>query len=172
MNPILKLNREQFVAKLSEIYEKSPWVAEQVWNKNLSDQQKTIKSLHIHMKNIVEEAKPEQKYKLLNNHPELSSNFFKKAGLTTASKKEQRGAGLDKCTPTESNELLSLNTRYRATFTFPFIIAVKGRTISDILEQLNKRLLNSPDIEFGIALNEVHNIALLRLMEVFGKPST
>jgi 2-oxo-4-hydroxy-4-carboxy--5-ureidoimidazoline (OHCU) decarboxylase len=59
-----------------------------------------------------------------------------------------------------------LNHDYTAKFGHPFIIAVRGLSRSDILAAFHQRVGNDPATEFRTALNEVHKIARLRLIEL------
>ena len=86
--------------------------------------------------------------------------------LTAESTSEQAGAGLDKCSPEEFRRFTELNSAYKAKFGFPFILAVKGKGRAEILQNFEQRIHNAPDVEFRTALNEVHKIALLRLMDL------
>ena len=76
---------------------------------------------------------------------------------------EQAGAGLDQCTPEELEAFRSLNDRYKATFGFPYILAVRGRHRTEILADFRARVENAPEAEFAEALEQVRRIALLRI---------
>ena len=73
------------------------------------------------------------------------------------------GAGLDRCTPAEFARFTELNARYSDSFGHPFIIAVKGLDRAAILDAFERRIGNDAETEFGIAVGQVHRIALLRL---------
>ena len=49
---------------------------------------------------------------------------------------------------------------------FPFIIAVKGKNIKEILNNFRQRITNNIDTEFNEAKNQVKEIASLRLNEI------
>jgi 2-oxo-4-hydroxy-4-carboxy--5-ureidoimidazoline (OHCU) decarboxylase len=57
------------------------------------------------------------------------------------------------------------NERYRARFAFPFVMAIKGRTKSEILAAFATRLQNDPETEFAEALRQIDAIARLRLAD-------
>ncbi len=95
-------------------------------------------------------------------HPELA--IEKK--LTSNSEAEQSKANLKECTPEEFNEFKKLNFDYKKKFNFPFIIAVKGRKKTEILNIFKKRINNSIDTEFQEAKNQVKKIAMFRLEEI------
>jgi 2-oxo-4-hydroxy-4-carboxy-5-ureidoimidazoline decarboxylase len=100
-----------------------------------------------------------EKLALLGAHPDLGT----RARLSSASDKEQSGAGLDSLTADEFEQFARLNSAYRARFGFPFLLAVKGSTKHDILRALQARMEASPEQEFAEALRQVYRIARFRL---------
>jgi 2-oxo-4-hydroxy-4-carboxy-5-ureidoimidazoline decarboxylase len=87
--------------------------------------------------------------------------------LTAASNAEQRGAGLNACTREELQRLRELNAGYRAKFGFPFVIAVKGLTRTQIMEAMQARTANSLEVEFQACLEQIYKIARFRLDALF-----
>jgi OHCU decarboxylase len=102
------------------------------------------------------------KLTLIRNHPDLAGRLAM-AELTTSSRSEQSGAGLDKCTPEEFRRFQALNDAYKAKFAFPFILAVAGKTRADILAAFETRIGNDRETEFRTALAEIDKIARIRL---------
>ena len=51
-------------------------------------------------------------------------------------------------------------------FAFPFIYAVKGSSVDQILAALEERLTRSPEDEFAEALRQVSRIAWFRLQDI------
>ena len=98
---------------------------------------------------------------LIRAHPDLGT----RARMSSASRGEQAGAGLDHLTLQEYEQLHCLNAAYREKFGFPFIYAVKGSTRQDILSALEQRLSNDPAEEHAMALSQIYRIALIRLEE-------
>ena len=117
--------------------------------------------------NIFENATKEKQLKILNAHPDLA-NKTKISLLTPDSLKEQTDAKLDQCTEEEFNEFKKLNNIYKK-FGFPFILAVKGKTKMEILNNFRKRISSDPEIEFDEAVKQVKHIASLRLTELNNK---
>lgn len=152
-----------FTTHLGWIFEHSPWVAEAVYPLRPFP---TLAVLHAAMVHVVESAPPEAQLALIQAHPDLGT----RARLSTASSNEQQGAGLDTLTPTEYEELHTLNTAYKNKFGFPFIYAVKGSTKHDILRALRDRLPGHPDAERGTALQQIYRIAQFRLEDTFHAP--
>ena len=119
------------------------------------------------MMNIFEVSSKEKKLKILNDHPDLG-NKAKISSLTQDSLKEQKNAGLDQCTKEEFNEFKKLNDAYQK-FGFPFILAVKGKSKIEILNNFRRRVNSEPQIEFEEAIKQVKKIATLRLQDLNSK---
>ena len=84
----------------------------------------------------VRAADREMQLTLLRAHPDLGA----RARMSDASIGEQAGAGLDRMSVADYKQLQSLNLRYREKFGFPFLLAVKGVTVADILQTLEQRV--------------------------------
>ena len=163
MTSVGQMNRDDFVATFGGIYEHSSWIAEQVWDRGLSKAEDAVTGLQAAMADVVSAAGYEPQLSLLCAHPDLAGKLAVRGDLTDESTSEQASAGLDRCSTEEFDELQALNTRYRSTFNFPYILAVKGRSVPEILENFYSRIDNDVEIEFQEALRQVHQIALLRL---------
>jgi len=157
------LNQSDFVSTLGTIFEHSPWVAEQVYLLRPFD---SIQQLHHQMKDIVKKADRGQRKQLICNHPELAGREAEAGKLTTDSKNEQAGAGLNNCSAEELKKLRDLNRQYLQEFDFPFVIAVKQLTRYDILQAIESRLQNTADSEFNSCINEIAKIAEFRLNQL------
>jgi OHCU decarboxylase len=155
------LNREAFVAAFADIYEHSPWVAEQAFDQGpLSDD---IEQLHARMSQVLLSAGHAAQLALINAHPDLAGKAAVQGELTASSTSEQAGAGIHLCTPSEFARFTELNDAYKARFHFPFIMAVKGSDRHRILAAFEQRIQHSADTEFACALAEINKIALFRL---------
>ena len=97
------------------------------------------------------------------NHPELAGKAAIAGCLTEESTREQRGAGLDQCSPAEFAQLTELNRAYQQRFGIPFIIAVKGLSRQDIIAAVERRLDNSHEGEIAESLAQVYRIGGFRL---------
>jgi OHCU decarboxylase len=160
------LSRDEFVAAFGPVYEHSPWIAEATWDQGLRDSHNTAQGLHEIMAAIVDIANKEARLALLRAHPDLAGKLAVKGELTEQSSNEQAGAGLDQCTAEEFAEFQKLNSRYKTSFGFPYILAVSGRGRLEILENFRSRIDNSPDDEFAEAMTQVHRIARIRLDQI------
>jgi 2-oxo-4-hydroxy-4-carboxy-5-ureidoimidazoline decarboxylase len=157
------MNREDFVKSFGAVYEASPWVAEAVWPPLGKGDGGDLAGA---MRAAVEAAPRERKLALIRAHPELAGRTAIAGEMAEASRREQSGAGLDRCTPEEFAEFQRLNEAYNAKFGFPFIIAVKGLDRQAILTAFRARLDNDPDTEFDTALEQIHRIAGFRLADL------
>ena len=159
------LSHDDFIAAFGPVYEASPWVAEGVWpavaRGNLDDPQALAEA----MRDVVDAASREQRLALIRAHPQLAV-----AGrMADASVQEQRGAGLDQCSPQELAEFQRLNAAYNERFGHPFIVAVKGLSRGDILAAFTARLDNDAEAEFATAMTQIHIIAGFRLAALFDR---
>ena len=161
INKINKLSKSEFVKLFANIFENARWIAEELCNQKPFG---SFDELSSKMLNIFENTTKENQLKILNAHPDLA-NKTKISSLTPDSLKEQTDAGLDQCTEEEFNEFKQLNNSYKK-FGFPFILAVKGKTKIEILNNLKKRISSSSKVEFSEAIKQVKKIASLRLNEL------
>jgi len=164
INKINKLSKSEFIKVLANIFENARWIAEELYNQKPFD---NFEELSSKMLNIFETTTREKQLKIHNSHPELA-NKTKISLLTPDSLKEQTSAGLDQCTKEEFSEFKKLNDAYKK-FGFPFILAVKGKTKIEILNNFRKRIFSDPKIEFDEAVKQVKQIASLRLKELNNK---
>ena len=164
INKINKLSKSEFVKFFANIFENARWIAEELHNQKPFN---NFEELSSKMLNIFETATKEKQLKILNAHPDLASKT-KINLLTPDSLKEQTSVGLDQCTEEEFNEFGKLNDSYKK-FGFPFILAVKGKTKIEILNNFKKRISSDPETEFDEAIKQVKLIASLRLEELNNK---
>jgi OHCU decarboxylase len=160
------MTREAFLARFGGVYEHSPWVAEGVLAAGLGPAHDSPEGLQAAMAQVVEAGGRDRQLALLRAHPDLAGRLAVAGGLTASSTAEQASAGLDRCTPPEFARFQELNAAYRERFGFPFIMAVRGRSRTEILAAFERRVANDAETEFATALGEVHKIALLRLREL------
>ena len=152
---------QEFISKYGGVYEHSPWVAESVAADaaDLDD----IDGLAALMGDCVENAAPDKQLALIRAHPDLAGKAQVAGELTPDSTDEQASAGLDQCSKVEFERFQALNDAYKEKFGFPFVMAVRGSSRTEILEAFSDRLRNDYDVEFETALAEIHKIARLRL---------
>jgi len=115
------------------------------------------------MADCVDNASTEWQLALIRAHPDLAGKAQIAGELTKDSTTEQSSAGLDQCSTEEYERFQTLNHDYQEKFGFPFVMAVRDSTRTEILAAFENRLENDPDTEFETALSEIHKIAALRL---------
>ena len=164
INKINKLSQSEFIKVFANIFENAIWIAEKLYNQKPFD---NFEELSSKILNIFETATKEKQLKILKDHPDLA-NKTKISLLTPDSLKEQTGAGLDQCTEKEFNEFKKLNASYKK-FGLPFILAIKGKTKTEILNNFKARIYSDPETEFNEAIKQVKQIASLRLNELNNK---
>lgn len=169
MTTLTELNalpETDFIAALGGIFEHSPWVAEgAVAGRPYVD----VAALHAAMCEVVANAGEPAQLALIRAHPELAGKAAIAGELTASSASEQRGAGLDQCSPAEYTELLDLNAAYRERFGFPFILAVRGHTRASVIAALRTRLTHERGEEVATCLAQIERIALLRLCDLIAE---
>jgi len=164
INKINKLSKSEFIKVFANIFENARWIAEELYNQKPFD---NFEELSSKILDIFETTTRDKQLKILNAHPDLA-NKTKISLLTPDSLKEQASAGLDQCTEKEFNEFKKLNDSYKK-FGFPFILAIKGKTKTEILNNFKKRIYSDPETEFNEAIKQVKQIASLRLNELNNK---
>ncbi|HZR72365.1 2-oxo-4-hydroxy-4-carboxy-5-ureidoimidazoline decarboxylase [Bradyrhizobium sp.] len=166
--PLSELNaagKTDFVAKLANVFEYSPWIAEQAASFRPFA---GIVQLFDAMKAAVDHAPPELKLALIKAHPDLADKTQRAAGLTAESSAEQNSAGLDRLSDAEYEAFERVNNAYRAKFGFPYIVCVRRQTKESILRDFELRLPNDTGTEMQRSIDEIFRIAALRLDQLVG----
>lgn len=161
-----KMSESVFIAKFGEVYEHSRWIAMQAWQQGLGEAQDEVDGLAKTMRQIVETASAQQQHDLIIAHPDLAGKAAQKGELTADSTQEQADAGINKCTPDEFRRFKKYNQAYKNKFNFPFIMAVKNSNRHQILAAFERRLPNTIKTERREALDQIHKIALFRLVQI------
>ena len=110
---INSLDKSEFLSIFGNVFEKSKWISEKVFDKKPF---KNLESFVSEIIGIYENSDNKTILEILNLHPELAVE--KK--LTENSEVEQSNANLKKCTPEEFDEFKKLNIEYKKKFNFPF----------------------------------------------------
>ena len=161
---LAELNRlavDGFVARLGEVFEHSPWVAERAWSKRPFA---SVDALHGAMMAVVREASDAEQLSLVRAHPELAGAEAKEGTLTAHSSGEQGRLGLTSLSKDEFRRISGINRRYREKFAFPCIVALKLHSDrASVLDEMERRLANRPDEELAAALEQIGHITRGRL---------
>ncbi|WP_181704048.1 2-oxo-4-hydroxy-4-carboxy-5-ureidoimidazoline decarboxylase [Chthonobacter albigriseus] len=154
------LSPAAFVDAFGDVAEHSPWVAAAAAGERPFASRDQFVAV---FEDVLREADPDDKLALVRAHPDLAGRAAMAGEVADDSKREQRGAGLDRLTAEEFARFTALNDRYRTTFGFPFIFAVKGATKDMILAAFEARVENDPATEFETAVTQVARIFRFRI---------
>jgi 2-oxo-4-hydroxy-4-carboxy-5-ureidoimidazoline decarboxylase len=153
-------SKDDFVAALANIFEYSPWIAEQAASARPFA---GVNQLFAAMKAAVDRAAPELRLALIKAHPDLANKTQRAAGLTEESSAEQNSVGLDRLSDAEYEAFERVNNAYRAKFGFPYIVCVRRHTKDSILRDFERRLPNDAKAETQKSIEEICRIAALRV---------
>ena len=159
VDKVNNLSKFDFISIFGNVFEKTEWIAEKCYQLKPYN---NIDELISKMIEIFENTEKEKHLEILNSHPDLA--IAKE--LTEDSKNEQKNASLNQCTDQEFIEFNNLNKKYKKKFSFPFIIAVKGKNKEEILNIFRQRIANNINLEFEEAKKQVKKIASFRLNEI------
>jgi OHCU decarboxylase len=153
-------DRPAFVAALGHLFEHSPWVAEETFDRRPF---RDAAHLHAELCATLARADPARQLALIRAHPDLAGRLAQAGQLTADSSKEQASAGLDRLAAEELAEFQRLNAAYLARFGFPFVICARLNAKDAIVAAMRSRLHHSAQVEHQTALAEIEKIARLRL---------
>ena len=150
-----------FVDALDGVFEHAPWVAAKAAAMRPFA---TVTALHEALIAQVRAASEESFLAFLCGHPELSPKALADPALTSASRDEQGGLGLDSLGE-DLRRFEDGNAEYRAKFGFPFIVCVRRLTPPFVLRAMGRRLASSMETERETAIGEIGFITRLRLKD-------
>jgi len=157
---------QAFVSTFGDLSEHSPWVAERA---AVDGPFSSVRSFYDALVGCVQRASDPEKLALLRAHPELAGREAVAGTLTPASTSEQDRLGLTRLSAEEFARLAALNRRYRESFGFPCIIALRLQTTREsVMQTFEQRLGNSRQTEIATALAQVGEIVRGRLAQRFG----
>jgi len=171
-------SKDDFVAALANIFEHSPWIAEQTASMRPFA---GVNQLFDAMKAAVDRAPSELRLALIKAHPDLADKTQRAAGLTSESSAEQNSVGLDRLSDAEYVAFERVNNAYRSKFGFPYIVCVRRHTKDSILRDFERRLPHDARAETQKSIEEICRIAALRVdqlvlsddrLQVHGRLST
>tara|TARA_B100000745_G_scaffold104133_1_gene66529 strand:+ start:172 stop:672 length:501 start_codon:yes stop_codon:yes gene_type:complete len=162
MDKINKMTESEFMSVFGNVFEKTIWIAEKTYSLKPF---KNYEELSSKILEVYENSTKEKHLEIFNSHP----NLVVEKVLTEDSKKEQNSSKLDQCSKKEFEEFKKLNVEYKKKFLFPFIIAVKEKNRSEILNNFRQRITNNINSEFIETKKQVKKIASFRLDEILKK---
>ena len=161
-------NKEEFFQVFDELYEHSPWVIEKSYEAIKNDIKfDNLEDFHKLLSLTVLEEDEALQMSLIKAHPMLAGKKAQDNELTDFSTNEQKSAGLNSCTSDEIKLFDQLNKTYFDKFDFPYILAVKERIKEQIIENFKSRLDNPYEDEKQEALDQINQIALLRIKGIY-----
>lgn len=157
------LDLDTFVARIGFVYEQSPWIAEAAFARR---PWASIAALAASLKGVVDSASTDAQEALLRAHPDLGGRELADGTLTASSLGEQTSVGLDALDDSRRQDLYRLAAAYKDRFGFPCVICVReAGSVDAILAATRRRLQSTRDAERRVAIEEVHKIARLRLLD-------
>ena len=166
LDTLNSVRRDQALAALSPLVERSPWVAEAVVDQRPFASDAAIAEALVE---VILAATPEQRLALFQVHPELSGREAAEGRMTAESTSEQGRLGLTRLPPLEAQQLKTMNAAYRARFGHPFIIALHRVPDRETLFTTFERRLNATPLEeHTTTLAEIASVIRSRCRNAFG----
>src|SRR3979490_3252136 len=137
-------SKDDFLAALSNMFEDSPWIAEQAASVRPFA---GVKPLFEAMKVAVDRAAPELRLALIKAHPDLANKTQRAAGLTSESSAEQNSVGLDRLSDAEYEAFERVNNAYRAKFGLSYLVRVRRHTKDSTPRDFGRRPPNDTNTE-------------------------
>lgn len=157
------LSREEALTRCRGFFEDSPWIVEQALRERPFAR---LADFHAACMRIVAEAGEEAQVALIRAHPDLVGRLAREGRLGAESTSEQAAAGLTELTRAEADTFERYNAAYRERFGFPFVICARKNRKDAILEAFPGRLENDREREIDTALEQIGEIAWLRMTDV------
>lgn len=166
VNTLNLVQREQAIAALAPLIERSPWVAEAAVD---ARPYASVEAIAEALVEVILTAAPERRLALFNAHTELAATQTTNDPMTAESMSEQGRLGLTDLPNAEVQRLGELNAAYRARFGHPFIIALHRVPDRNVLFQIfQQRLIATPLEEHTTTLAEIASVIRSRCRNAFG----
>src|SRR5258708_12064052 len=156
-------SKADFVAALANIFEFSPWIAEEA---AAARPFAGVRQLFEAMTAAVDRAAPEARLALIKAHPALANKTQRAAGLTAESNAEQNSVALDPLSDAQYEAFERVNNAYRAKFDFPYIVCVRRHTRDSILRDFERRLPNEAKPAAAASVADTSPIPALRIPQL------
>lgn len=103
-----------------------------------------------------------------SHHPKIGDiDSLKEKFAATAHWTEGEQASVQQASEQTLQELAAGNQAYEQRFGYIFIVCATGKSADEMLQLLNLRLYNNPEVEMQIAMEEQNKITKLRLEKLF-----
>lgn len=104
-----------------------------------------------------------------SHHPRIGDiESLKEKFAATAQWAEDEQASVKEASEQTLQQLANGNQAYEQRFGYIFIVCASGKSADDMLQLLQQRLYNNPEVEIQIAMEEQLKITKLRLEKLFG----
>ena len=124
INKINNLSQIRFNEIFANIFEKTKWIAEKLYNQKPFN---SFEDLCSKILEIFRTTSKKNQLKIIRAHPDLADKT-KISLLNIDSRNEQNRAGLDQCSEKEFREFKNLNNEYKKKFGFPLFLLLKVKT--------------------------------------------
>lgn len=101
------------------------------------------------------------------HHPKIGDITALKKKFSSDAFAADEQMGIQGTTEKTLQLLAEGNKRYEEKFGYIFIVCATGKSADEMLEMLHSRLLNKPEEEIKIAMDEQNKITKLRLEKIF-----
>jgi OHCU decarboxylase len=157
------MTRDEFIDTVAPAYQGTPAIAEAT-----ADRRPFVdgNALRAAMQDELFSLSAKEQDALMQSYPALAGEALLAGELGEQSVADQASAGLTFLGEEEQEAFTDVTQAYHEKFGFPLIIAVRGLTSEQVLEQAWNRLDNSPTQEHAAALLEIAKIANHRLDDV------
>ncbi|KAL0492021.1 2-oxo-4-hydroxy-4-carboxy-5-ureidoimidazoline decarboxylase [Acrasis kona] len=176
LDELNNLTKQEFLSFVEPAFERTPDVSIYAYDQTIGSGTKITSADHLSsvMWTFIDNYMSEQeKHKMVSSHPELQSKKRREqessGQLSADSMVEHKKAGLDvsSLTKDQLDRFDNYNEQYRERFGFPFIVCV--RYVPDkalgLLEAFEKRINNSKEQEFEMAVEELKKIGQARIRD-------
>jgi len=102
------------------------------------------------------------------HHPKIGDlNSLKEKFASTAHWAEGEQAEVQQASEQTLQQLAAGNQAYEQRFGYIFIVCATGKSADEMLQLLNQRLYNNPEVEIQMAMEEQNKITRIRLEKLF-----
>jgi 2-oxo-4-hydroxy-4-carboxy-5-ureidoimidazoline decarboxylase len=104
-----------------------------------------------------------------SHHPKIGDiNSLKEKFAETAQLAEDEPASVKQASEQTLEQLAEANEVYEKKFGYIFIVYATGKSADEMLQLINQRLYNNPEVEIQVAMEEQLKITKRRLEKIFG----
>jgi 2-oxo-4-hydroxy-4-carboxy-5-ureidoimidazoline decarboxylase len=160
IDEINRLDIEVLTAELSKCCGSSHWVQEMVAARPFLDKEDLLAKAH----DIWAACSESDGREAFQHHPKIGGTAdLEKKFASTSQWAAGEQAGVKAANQAVLKALAAGNEAYEQKFGYIFIVCATGKSAQEMLELLENRLHNLPELEIGIAMAEQIKITIIRL---------